>query len=124
MVPGLNHDERTLARMAGMVRDVHATIPWHLNAFVPRYRLHAASPASSGLLMLAAGSAYVAGSRYVYVGNASRAAELAHTRCPGCQSVVVRRHDYSTTENALVRGACPRCATPIEGLWERRAAPS
>jgi pyruvate formate lyase activating enzyme len=108
--------------MGAMLREIDAAIPWHLNGFAPRYRMSGAPPASPGLLMLAAGTAYVAGTRYVYVGNAPAAAELAHTRCPACRAVVIRRHDYETTDNALVSGACPACSTHLDGLW--RAPPA
>jgi pyruvate formate lyase activating enzyme len=121
-VPGLNHDERLLARMGAMLREIDAAIPWHLNGFVPRYRMQQAPPASAGLLMLAAGSAYVAGMHHVYVGNAPAAAELAHTRCPGCRAVLIRRHDYEVTDNWLVAGACPHCSTKVAGLWQAGAA--
>jgi pyruvate formate lyase activating enzyme len=118
VVPGLNHDERVLARMGAMVREIDPAIPWHLNAFVPRYRMRDAAPTSPGLLTLAAGSAYVAGSRYVYVGNTLAAAELAHTRCPECRNVVIRRHDYETTEIRLLGGRCPYCSHELDGLWQ------
>lgn len=124
VVPGLNHEEKLLSRMGATLREIDPTIPWHLNGFVPRYRMREAPPANAGLLMLAAGSAYNAGTRYVYVGNAPAVAELAHTRCPTCSAVLVRRHDYETTENALLAGACPHCSTQLEGVWQPRSAPA
>jgi pyruvate formate lyase activating enzyme len=120
VVPGLNQDERALARIGGCLREIDAAIPWHLNAFVPRYRLRDAPPASASLLMMAAGAAYVAGSRFVYVGNTVAAAELAHTRCPACHTVVIRRHDYQTVEDDLDAGRCPRCGLALEGRWHVR----
>lgn len=122
VVPALNHDERLLARMGAMLREIDPAIPWHLNGFVPRYRMQQAPAASAALLMLAAGSAYVAGTHHVYVGNAPAAAELAHTRCPACRALLIQRHDYETTDNRLVAGACPQCSTPIAGIWQARGA--
>jgi pyruvate formate lyase activating enzyme len=120
VVPGLNHEEGVLSRMGAMLREIDPAMPWHLNGFVPRYRMRQAPPADPNLLMFAAGAAYVAGSRYVYVGNAPAAAQLAHTRCWACHAVVIRRHDYETVDNALVAGACPHCSSPLRGLWQRR----
>ena len=51
--------------------------PWHLNAFVPRYRMRDRAGTDPALLVLVAGSAYARGLRHVYVGNvADRAREL------------------------------------------------
>jgi pyruvate formate lyase activating enzyme len=117
VVPGLNQELAALATIGGQLRELSANIPWHLNGFVPRYRLSTVEPANAGLLMLAAGAAYLAGSKYVYVGNVARCAELAHTRCPTCHEVLIRRRDYETTEVALRHGVCRACQTPIPGLW-------
>jgi pyruvate formate lyase activating enzyme len=121
VVPGLNQDPMALAAMGGQLREISPDIPWHINGFVPRYRLTEVEPASAAFLMLAAGAAYVAGSRYVYVGNAPACAELAHTRCPGCHQVLVRRRDYATTELTLRHGACSACQLPIPGIWASHA---
>ena len=118
MVPGINHDRASLTRAGSQLREIDPTIPWHINGFVPRYRLSKAAPTDSLLLMTAAGAAYVAGSRFVYVGNTTSCSELAHTRCPECHEVLVRRRDYETTWSALGGGACGRCGSPIPGLWE------
>jgi len=117
VVPGLNQESGALATIGGQLREISPDIPWHINGFVPRYRLSEGEPASAAFLMLAAGAAYVAGSRYVYVGNAPLCAELAHTRCPECHQVLVRRRDYATTEITLRDGACSACRMPIPGLW-------
>ena len=117
VVPGLNEESRIISRIGSQLREVAASIPWHLNAFVPRYRMSHVSRANSMFLTLAAGAAYVAGSRFVYVGNDLTTAELAHTRCPECHTVVVRRHDYATIHTALVRGRCPKCALELPGRW-------
>lgn len=122
VVPGLNHDARALARIGSLLREIDPAIPWHLNGFVPRYRMLDAPAASPLTLMMAAGSAYVAGSRFVYVGNSAMVTELAHTRCPSCHTVVVRRRDYVTIANELVDGRCPRCSMSLPGRWNGSAA--
>lgn len=117
VVPGLNQDLDAIGSIGRALREIDPWIPWHLNAFVPRYRMLDAPPADPLFLMLAAGSAYVAGSRFVYVGNVAACAELAHTRCPSCHAVVVRRADYTTVENRVRSGACPDCGGSLPGLW-------
>jgi pyruvate formate lyase activating enzyme len=117
VVPGLNHDLRAIGTIGSALRAIDPAIPWHLNGFVPRYRMRDTPPADPMLMMLAAGAACLAGSRFVYVGNVAACAELAHTRCPNCHEVVIRRSNYATLENRLRDGACPDCRERLPGLW-------
>jgi pyruvate formate lyase activating enzyme len=118
VVPGLNQEQDAIARLGAQLREISPNIPWHLNGFVPRYRFAQVEPASSLFLTLAAGAAYVAGTRFVYVGNLPSCAELAHTRCPSCHTVLVRRSDYATTAVTLTEGACSACSAPLPGMWQ------
>lgn len=121
VVPGLNDDVEGLREMASALARLDPDMPWHLNAAQPRYR-HGAPPPPTEMLLSAAGAAYSRGLKHVYVGNVPAASALAHTRCPSCQAVAVRRADFRTTEKSLDRGRCPRCKTPIAGLWDARHA--
>ncbi len=124
VVPGFNDD---LGGLRGLARDLAAIdvdLPWHLNAFYPRYRWRDRPRQGAGLLISAAGAAYARGLRYVYVGNlADRVAQLSHTRCPGCRAVVVERHDYRAVAVRCPEGRCPGCGTHLPGLWRARAGP-
>jgi pyruvate formate lyase activating enzyme len=118
VVPGVNDDVGELRRLASALADLDPDLPWHLNAFVPRYRMRDRAGTDPALLVLIAGSAYARGLRHVYVGNvADRVRELSHTRCSSCQAVLVERRNYVTRSVTLCDGACPRCGTPVPGLW-------
>jgi pyruvate formate lyase activating enzyme len=118
VVPGFNDDPGGLRALASHLVAVDADIPWHLNAFYPRYRWTDRPQQGAGLLVTIAGAAYARGLRYVYVGNLGDSmAALAHTRCPGCHRIVVSRHDYRTLGVDLVDGRCPGCGTVVAGLW-------
>lgn len=121
VVPGLNDDLAGLREMASALARLDPDLPWHLNAAQPRYR-HEAPPPPTELLLSAAGAAYIRGLRHVYVGNVAAASALAHTRCPKCHAVAVRRADFRTTSNHLDSGRCPECKTPLPGLWDARHA--
>lgn len=121
VVPGLNDDAGMLREMASLVAELDRDIPWHLNAAQPRYR-HEAEPPPTDFLLTAAGTAYVRGLRHVYVGNVPAASALAHTRCPECHAVAIRRTDFRTTHQRLDQGRCPECTTPLAGLWDARHA--
>jgi pyruvate formate lyase activating enzyme len=117
VVPGLNDDAGGLCSLGDQLRGIDPAMPWHINAFVPRYRLSERPSPSAEFLVSVAGTAYARGSRFVYVGNAPRAATLAHTRCPGCHELLIERRDYATTRVALQDRACSRCRAPVPGLF-------
>ena len=118
VVPGFNDDPQGLRQLAAGLAAVDTDLPWHLNAFVPRYRMRDRPRTAAAVLVSAAGSAYAKGMRYVYVGNVpDRVPELSHTRCPRCGLVVVRRRDYRTEGTALRGGACAGCGAPVAGRW-------
>ncbi len=117
VVPGFNDDPVTLRTVGQHVRDVDPSIPWHLNAFHPRYRL-AQLPRTSALSLLsAAGSAYALGLRHVYVGNLDEVGELSHTRCPRCHETLIERSGYEVVRDRMAQGGCARCGSPIAGIW-------
>lgn len=120
VVPGLNDDEPGLGRLARQLAAIDEGIPWHLNAFVPRYKLADRPSPSVPLLISVAGTAYARGLRHVYVSNvAAEFPHLGHTRCPSCAEEVVTRWNYRTTGSRLVDGnLCPSCCTPIAGIFD------
>jgi pyruvate formate lyase activating enzyme len=122
VVPGLNQEARAIATLGARLRELDSSLPWHLNGFVPRYRLTHCPPADPFFLLTAAGAAYAQGSRFVYVGNSPACAQLAHTRCPECHVELIVRRDYRVVANHLRDGACSRCGTTLPGLWRAREA--
>jgi pyruvate formate lyase activating enzyme len=119
VVPGINDDLDALRALASELAAIDPDLPWHLNAFVPRYRMTDRPGTDPALLVLAAGHAYARGLRYVYVGNvADSVRELSHTRCPGCRRVLVRRHNFQALSTALRAGHCSDCGLAIPGRWE------
>jgi pyruvate formate lyase activating enzyme len=122
VVPGFNDDLAGLRALARALAGIDPGMPWHLNAFQPRYRWRDRPPQSAPLLMAAAGSAYARGLRHVYVGNLTHAAPaFEQTRCPACHAVVITRQNYRVLDTRLVDGRCPDCGSAVGGLWARPA---
>jgi pyruvate formate lyase activating enzyme len=117
VVPGLNADLPSLSELASRLAAIDREIPWHVNAFVPRYRYVDRVGPDPLFLLSVAGSAYARGLLFVYVSNSLDVQELSHTRCPSCHGVVVARHDYRTSSSTLKDGRCPDCETRLPGLW-------
>jgi pyruvate formate lyase activating enzyme len=123
VVPGLNDDLAGLRGLARTLAAIDPAIPWHLNAFQPRYRWRDRPPPPAGLLVAVAGSAYARGLRHVYVGNVGRAVSaLQHTHCPACQAVLVTRQNYAALDVRVRDGRCPDCGANIGGIWSASAA--
>lgn len=116
VVPGLNDDPQTLRTIAGRVAAVDPAIPWHVNGFVPRYRMRDAPATPRGALIDAAGIGYGAGLRFVYASNVTGLAALGATRCPRCHDTLLERDDYQLKRRAMTGDHC-RCGEPIPGLW-------
>lgn len=117
VVPGFNDDPSGLRAMAREVAAIDPAIPWHLNAFFPRYKMRNRTRTPAIALFAAAGSAMARGIRYVYAGNLPELREMSHTRCAKCHATLVVRADYSTVENRIANGACPGCGEAIPGIW-------
>ncbi len=122
VVPSFNDDPAGLRSLARELVAIDPAMPWHLNAFQPRYRMRDRAPMAAELLLSVAGAAYARGMRFVYVGNVSSTfGELEHTRCPSCHAVLVERRNYVTTANRVVSGRCAACGTEVPGLWTSSA---
>ena len=57
VVPGVNDDLAGLRQLAEQLAAIDPDLPWHLNAFVPRYRLHDRPATDPASLVSAAGTA-------------------------------------------------------------------
>lgn len=121
VVPGFNDDSGSLKQIASELVRIDPSVPWHLNAMMPRYKLEGDLPTPPLTLMTAVGAAYARGMRFVYASNLLVLAELSHTRCEQCRQVLVERYDYTTRAVRLEHGACPTCRAPVPGIWQRPA---
>jgi pyruvate formate lyase activating enzyme len=124
VIPGFNDSEDELRRAAAFVASVSPDIPWHVTAFHPDYKMTDVTSTTAAILLRAAAIGRDAGLRFVYAGNLpGRVGELEHTACPGCGTRLVSRYGYLIQEYLLTPdGACPSCALPLPGRWDRSFA--
>jgi len=118
VVPGFNDTEAELRDLAQFIASLSRDIPWHVTAFHPDFKMTAAPSTAARQLVRAAEIGAEAGLHFVYAGNATgRVGEWEHTRCPGCGMTLIERSGFAVRANRLRKGACPKCRTPIPGLW-------
>jgi pyruvate formate lyase activating enzyme len=121
IVPGLNDSSDELWDAARYIRGVSPDIPWHVTAFHPDYKMTDRDHTPSDTLIRAAEIGAEAGLNYVYAGNApGRTDSWEDTRCPNCQTTLIRRVGFMVREDKLSRtgGLCPQCGTRIPGIWQ------
>lgn len=116
VVPGFNDDPAGLRGLAKKIAAIDTSMPWHLNAFQPRYKMKDRPAMHPELLVSVAGSAFARGMKFVYVGNTTTTfKELEHTRCPACHTTVIERSNFTVTKSTLTGDTCP-CGEKIPGV--------
>lgn len=116
IIPGHNDSEAELRDIARFIKEIDASIPWHVTAFRPTYKLLDAEATPAATLKKARDIGLGEGLRYVYEGNIpGQGGE--NTFCPSCGSEVISRFGFSIRETGMDRGQCPSCGGKIEGVW-------
>lgn len=93
------------------------SVPLHFSRFYPMYKLEQLPPTPVDLLNKAAQIASEEGMKYVYTGNVP-GSEIADTKCPSCNSIVVKRQGFRVVSNTIKKGNCPSCGKKVDGVWE------
>ena len=116
IIPTLNDDPREIRQLAEWIfRRLGPDVPLHFTAFHPDFKLQDKPGTPPETLHAARRIALDAGLHYVYEGNIH--SEAAHTYCPGCARILVRRSWHDVLENSIRDGACPSCGQAIPGRW-------
>ncbi|MEK6201361.1 MAG: AmmeMemoRadiSam system radical SAM enzyme [Desulfobulbaceae bacterium] len=116
LIPGLNDSEAELRQIAEFIVSLDSSIPWHVTAFYPTYKMTDRPATSQHSLQKAREIGLAAGLRFVYEGNVPGSGG-ENSSCPACQARLISRRGFTIQENRLVDGCCPQCAEPIAGVW-------
>ncbi len=106
VIPGVNDSEDEIKSLSEFVASVSPTIPLHLSAYYPNYKMDR-EPTSAKTLMRAAEIAREKLS-YVYLGNV-RVAGSSDSRCPECGQLLIARNGYTIEVNGVIGGECSSC---------------
>jgi pyruvate formate lyase activating enzyme len=122
LIPTLNDDPREIRQLADWVLEhLGPDVPLHFTAFHPDFKLRDKPNTPPETLHTARRIALEAGLHYVYEGNIY--SDGAHTSCPGCGRMLIRRSWHDVLENSLRDGKCPSCQLAIPGRWTIPHAP-
>jgi len=120
MIPRLNDDPAETRKLAEWIlTHLGPDVPLHFTAFHPDFKLRDKPQTPPETLHRARQIARETGLHYLYEGNIY--SDGAHTSCPNCGSLLIRRSWHDVTENRLKDGCCTECGTEIPGVWERNA---
>lgn len=115
VIPGLNDSPQELRDIAEFIKSISPSIPWHVSAFRPTYKMTDRESTSRQTLQQAYDIGRESGLHYVYQGNIPGRGE--DTFCPQCGAEVIGRYGFSLQNNILDNGACGSCRTEIAGFW-------
>jgi len=123
IIPTLNDDPREIRQLADWVLEhLGPDVPVHFTAFHPDFKLRDKPNTPPETLHAARRIGLDAGLHYVYEGNIH--SDAAHTSCPGCGQILIRRSWHDVLQNSLREGKCPSCHLSIPGRWSTPRIPS
>jgi pyruvate formate lyase activating enzyme len=125
IIPTLNDDAEEFRKLADWIfENLGADVPLHFTAFHPDFKLQDKPRTPPETLHRARAIALEAGLHYVYEGNIH--SDAAHTSCPSCKTLLIRRSWHDVQQNRLKDGRCPNCGLKIPGRWSnpRGATPA
>jgi pyruvate formate lyase activating enzyme len=122
VIPGQNDSDGDLGFMAEFIASVSIDIPWHVSRFHPDNEWLALPRTPLDTLRRAAGAGRKAGLRYIYMGNVPGEG-FEDTRCPRCDSLLIRRMGFHATVKGMDHGRCASCGFAPAGVWNVEKTP-
>lgn len=116
IIPGWNDSQAELREIARFIKGVSNSIPWHVTAFYPTYKMMDRPPTPVDILRKAREIGLEEGLRFVYEGNVPGEGG-ENTYCPSCGEALIERYGFQIVKNNMDDGKCPKCGEKIEGIW-------
>jgi pyruvate formate lyase activating enzyme len=116
IIPTLNDAEAETRQLSEWIlENLGPDVPLHFTAFHPDFKLQDKPRTPPETLHAARAIALETGLHYVYEGNIY--SDGAHTSCPACKTLLIRRSWHDVQQNRLKNGCCPNCNLAIPGRW-------
>lgn len=115
IIPDINDSDEELTQIAEFICSISETIPWHVTAYYPAYKMFDHPPTNANTLRRARKIGFAAGLRYVYEGNIPGEGG-ENTYCYQCNELLIERFGFSVRINRIRNHCCPDCGTKIDGI--------
>lgn len=110
IIPGENDTEEEMDRLSSWVADLDRSIPLHLSAYYPAYKMiNPPTPAATMHRMQEVARRHL---NFVYAGNLP--AEHNDTNCLNCGQLLVERRGYRTRLPGIQGSKCANCGQELE----------
>jgi pyruvate formate lyase activating enzyme len=116
IIPTYNDTDDELKKIAKWIFQTDRSMPWHLSAFHPVYKLLDAPPTAIESIERARDIGLSEGLRYVYSGNVPGMAG-ENTYCYNCKKLLIERLGFMVKKNTIKAGLCPHCKAGIDGVF-------
>ena len=117
VIPGKNDSDEELKKIAEFIASVDKSIPWHIIAFHPDYKMVDSHATTSKELLRAYKIGKEAGLKYVYTGNIELSS-YETTYCPKCNKELIEREGMKVISNKMDVDKCPYCNERVDGIWK------
>jgi len=120
LISGKNDSDEEIRSIARFIADLDPSIPWHLSAFHPMYKMQDIERTPESTLLRAYKIGQEEGLKYLYVGNIDNE-DHESTYCPKCSYRVIDRSGnigQFVTNELDDDGTCPKCGYKLEGVWK------
>lgn len=120
LIEGKNDSDEEVRGIAKFIASIDRSIPWHLSAFHPMYKMLDIPRTSVSTLHRAYKIAEEEGLRYIYVGNIDDN-DYESTYCPSCKERVIDRSGnigQFVINHLDTNGICQNCGYQLEGVWQ------
>ncbi|QOY51955.1 AmmeMemoRadiSam system radical SAM enzyme [Candidatus Sulfurimonas baltica] len=119
LIPGKNDSDDEIRSIAKFLANIDTSIPWHLSAFHPTYKMLEPPRTPESTLLRAYNIGQEEGLKYLYIGNVDNE-DYESTYCPKCNKRVIDRSGnigQFVTNELNENGSCPKCGYKLDGIW-------
>ncbi len=115
IVPTHNDSDAELHAIASFIaQNLGVHTPWHISAFHPDYHEQELPRTPTQTLTRAEAIGRSVGLKHIYIGNTDLPTQ---TRCSTCDTALIKRNGFDVRDNFLHDGLCPKCHTPLQGVF-------
>jgi len=116
IIPGINDDPKEIRGIANFIAiELGKDVPWHLSRFYPAYKMNDVPPTPLKSLQATKEIGLETGLNYVYIDNVE-SIDDSETKCPQCDSILIKRSHFGVIQNNIKNGQCPECNLKIAGV--------